>query len=286
MSNANKSRRAVIIGAASGMGHAAAVRLHQDGYRLVLADLALARLEELASRLGAQTMEIDVASDAKVRTLAERCGKGVDALVISAGLSMSMGTFERIMEVNLQGTARVLDIFAPLMSPGAAAVCFASIAGHLAPSFGKATDDALADPLSPLLVERLRKALPADQCNPGMAYGLSKLGILRLVQRVGVEWGRHGARVCSVSPGLIDTPMGVLERKSSPDAEAAIVSAPIPRVGTPEELANVVAFLCSEQASYITACDLLVDGGWVGAIRAATDNSPLAQALAAGQKKG
>jgi NAD(P)-dependent dehydrogenase (short-subunit alcohol dehydrogenase family) len=286
VSNINQTRRAVVIGAGSGMGQASAVRLHQDGYRLVLADLSRARLEDLAARLGAQSLEVDVSNDAKVRTLAEQCGGGIDALVISAGLSMSMGSFERIMEVNLQGTARVLDAFAPRMNPGGAAVCFASIAGHLAPPFGKAVDDALADPLSTSLLPRLRDALPSDQCNPGMAYTLSKLGILRLVQRAGVDWGRRGARVCSVSPGLIDTPMGVLERKSSPDAEAAIGAAPIPRVGTPEELANVVAFLCSPQASYITACDLLVDGGWVGAIRAAADDSPLAQALAAGRKKG
>jgi NAD(P)-dependent dehydrogenase (short-subunit alcohol dehydrogenase family) len=285
VNQSNKTRRAVIVGAGSGMGQASAIRLHQDGYALVLADIGLSRLEPLAARLGAQAVEVDVTSDLQVRALAQRCGAGVDALVISAGLSMSMGPFERIIQVNLQGTARVLDAFAPLMNCGGAAVCFASIAGHLAPSFGKAVEDALSDALSPALVKRLLEALPADQRNPGMAYSLSKLGILKLVQRAGVAWGRRGARVCSVSPGLIDTPMGVLERKSSPDAEAAIGAAPIPRVGTAAELANVVAFLCSEQASYITACDLLVDGGWVGSIRAAAEDSPLAQALAAGRKK-
>jgi NAD(P)-dependent dehydrogenase (short-subunit alcohol dehydrogenase family) len=80
--------------------------------------------------------------------------------------------------------------------------------------------------------------------------------------------------------------MGNLERKSSPDAEAAVSLAPIPRLGSAEELANVVTFLCSPQASYVTGCDLLVDGGWVAAIQSASGDSPFAQALAAGRQKG
>ena len=277
---------AVVIGAGSGMGAASAMRLHEQGYRLKLADVSMARLEELARHLGADSYPADVTSDEAVSALVEQCHTGVDALVISAGLSMSMAPFERIMDVNLGGTTRVLNKFEPVMNAGGAAVCFASIAGHLIGPIDAGLEALLVDSSAPHLGRRILDALRQEQRVPGMAYGLSKLGILKLVQRAAVAWGKRGARVCSVSPGLIDTPMGNLERKTSPEAEAAITLAPIPRLGTAEELANVVTFLCSPQASYVTGCDLLVDGGWVGAIQSATGDSPFARALAAGREKG
>lgn len=268
------------------MGAAAAARLHEQGYQLKLADVSMSRLEELAARLGAESYLADVTSDAAIRSLVEQCQSGVDALVISAGLSMSMAPFERIMDVNLGGTTRVLKMFEPAMNAGGAAVCFASIAGYLIGQIDARIEALLLDSAAPNLGKRILEALPPEMRLPGMAYGLSKLGILKLVQRAAVEWGKRGARVCSVSPGLIDTPMGNLERKASPEAEAAIPLAPIPRLGSAAELANVVTFLCSPQASYVTGCDLLVDGGWVGAIQSATGDSPFAQALAAGRNKG
>jgi NAD(P)-dependent dehydrogenase (short-subunit alcohol dehydrogenase family) len=92
-------------------------------------------------------------------------------------------------------------------------------------------------------------------------------------------------RICSISPGVIDTPMGSIECETSPVANNAVKALPIPRMGKPEEVANVVAFLCSSQASYLTACDILVDGGWVGAIRSAPEDSPFGQAMAAARRK-
>jgi NAD(P)-dependent dehydrogenase (short-subunit alcohol dehydrogenase family) len=276
---------AVVIGAGSGMGAASALRLYENGYRLKLADVSEARLEELAQGLDAEHHETDVTSDAAVSDLAAQCRSGVDALVVSAGLSMSMAPFERIMDVNLGGSTRVLNRFEPIMKRGGAVVCFASIAGHLMGSVDPKIEALLLDSGAPELGKRIFEALPPAMRLPGMAYGLSKLGILKLVQRTAVQFGKRGVRVCSVSPGLIDTPMGNLERKSSPDAEAAVNLAPVPRLGTAEEVANVVSFLCSPAASYVTGCDLLVDGGWVGAIHSASGDSPFAHALAAGRNK-
>lgn len=279
-------RLAVVIGASSGMGAASAARLRQDGYRLLLADISMNRLTELASRLEARSVEVDITRRDALQELVARCEGGVDALVITAGLSMSMGSFERIMEVNLGGTAQALACFGPVMKPGGAAVCFASIAGYLCGPIDSRLQAALSSTRSPQeLVRQVHEALPPEQRISGMAYGLSKLGILKLVERTCVDWGKRGARICSISPGVIDTPMGALERKAGPQADEAIKVAPIPRLGTPEEVANVVAFLCSPQASYITGCDILVDGGWVGAIHSATADSPFAQALAAGRAK-
>lgn len=285
MPDENKQARlAVIVGAGSGMGSAVAARFHADGYRLLLADLSLERLEGVAARLGAQAAAVDITSDAQVEALAGRCRGGVDALVITAGVSMTMASFDQILAINLLGTARVLQHFAPLMNAGGAAVCFASIAGHLAEPDDARVRAILDDP-APELGARLRAVLPQDMQSAGVAYGLSKWGVLRLAKRTGVAWGKNGVRVCSISPGVIDTPMGSVERRASPEADQAIGAAPIPRLGRSEEVAAVAAFLCSSGAAYITACDLVVDGGWLGAVETAQGDSPFAQALAAGRKK-
>ncbi len=282
----SNGRVAVVIGAGSGMGAAVAVRLHEDGYRLVLADLALEGLQALSSRLGAEAIAVDVTNDPAVRELVKRCGSGVDALVITAGLSASMAPFERIMEVNLGGTARVLNAFSTVMNEAGAAVCFSSIAGHVPGPIDAPTDAALRDAASPALGQRVINTLAPELRVTGMAYALSKYGVLRLVERVGVEWGKKGLRICSVSPGIIDTPMGRLESEANrATADAALAAAPISRRGTAEEVANVVAFLCSQQASFMTACDVLVDGGWVGAMRAAPGGAAFAGALTAARVK-
>jgi NAD(P)-dependent dehydrogenase (short-subunit alcohol dehydrogenase family) len=286
MSEQRSQARAVVIGASSGMGAAVAVRLHEEGYALVLADLALERLQELSSRLGAEAMAVDIASDTAVRELAQRCKPGVDALVITAGLSASMAPFERIMDVNLGGTARVLNEFCAVMNRGGAAVCFSSIAGHVPGPIDASTDAALRDAASPLLGRRIMSTLPPELRVTGMAYALSKYGVLRLVERVGVDWGKKDLRVCSVSPGIIDTPMGRLESEANrATADAALAAAPISRRGTATEVANVVAFLCSPRASFMTACDILVDGGWVGAMRAAPGGAAFAGALTAARER-
>ncbi|MDX2276893.1 MAG: SDR family oxidoreductase [Hyphomonadaceae bacterium] len=280
---ANAGRTALVIGAASGMGAACARALKVAGYDLVVADLSLDALRAVADSLAARAVATDVADSASIANLAKHCANGVDALVHTAGLSMSMASFERIIEVNLGGTARVLDAFQSLMHPGGAAVCFASIAGHMVGEVSEATRAALDKPLEPHLAENVRLTLPREARIPGMAYGLSKLGVLRLVQRTGVAWGPNGVRVCSVSPGLIETPMGNLER--SAEADAAVAVAPIPRVGRPDEVADLVTFLCSEKAGFLTAIDIIIDGGWVSAIQTATAESPIAKVLAASRAK-
>lgn len=278
-------RKALVIGAGSGMGAAVAERFHRDGYDLVLADIAADRLEAQKQAYGAVTASVDITDGAALAALADLCGEGIDALVLTAGLSMSMAPFDRIMEVNLGGSALVLETLGSRVREGGAAVCLASIAGHMAGPQPAAIEAALDDPLAPELGERVGSLLGEGMRIPGMAYALSKLGVLRLVQRSAAPFGARGVRVNSVSPGLVDTPMGSLERKSNAGAEAAVMLGPIPRLGGPDEIAGVIAFLCSADARYVTGTDIIVDGGWVGAIRSATPDSPIAQAMAAGRAK-
>lgn len=279
-----ENRTAMVIGAGSGMGAAVAERFHADGYRLILADIGEDRLADAAARLGASTAAVDVTDASGIDRLAGLCAQGLDALVVTAGLSMSMAGFDRIVDVNLAGSARVLDRFAGVVKPGGAVVCLASIAGHMAGPQPAEVEQILDDPLHADFLGRLHRALGEDACIPGMAYALSKLGVLRLVQRMAMRFGRGGVRINSVSPGVIETPMGELERRSNAGSIEAVGLAPIPRLGGADEVAAVIAFLCSPAASYVTGTDLIVDGGWIAEIRSSAD-SPIARAMSTARAK-
>jgi NAD(P)-dependent dehydrogenase (short-subunit alcohol dehydrogenase family) len=112
----------------------------------------------------------------------------------------------------------------------------------------------------------------------GFAYSLAKVGVIRAAARAAVRWGRHGGRVNSIAPGLINTPMQHQEREEHPIIREMFEQTPLGRFGEPEEVAAVAAFLASDAASFVSGIDVLVDGGMVqgraAAIAASTDLSP------------
>jgi NAD(P)-dependent dehydrogenase (short-subunit alcohol dehydrogenase family) len=245
----------VVTGAASGMGRACVERVGGLVDRVVAADL---RRPEIA---GAVCVACDVSRAEDVSSLAELvAAEGrFRALVHAAGLSPSMTDARRIVEVNLGGTVQLLDAFGPLVGQGTAAVCFASGAGYF-PVETLGEDELtglLGQPLSPCDVARVA-ALIAD---PALAYIWSKRGVQLATRRAAVGWAAHGGRVVSLSPGTIDTPMGRLESESMPIIREMVDQTPISRFGTADELAAVAAFLVSDEASFLTGVDVLVDGG-------------------------
>jgi NAD(P)-dependent dehydrogenase (short-subunit alcohol dehydrogenase family) len=240
----------VIIGAASGMGAAVARCLSPRGPQL------------LADRNGTEgVVPCDVTSDADLADLAARVadGGGLDALVVTAGLSPSMAAGRTIYEVNLRGMQRVLDAFEPLLRPGSVGVCFASSAAH-AGSLPAELVAILDDPLSPTFFDDLA-AMGLDPDDPRFGYAFSKSGVVQLVRRRAVRWGRRGARLVSVSPGIIDTGMGRLEASNEPAMAEMTRASALAREGAPEEISSVVSFLVSDAASFLTGTDILVDGG-------------------------
>jgi NAD(P)-dependent dehydrogenase (short-subunit alcohol dehydrogenase family) len=203
---------------------------------------------------------------------ATSAGGGLDVLVHTAGLSPSLAGWEAIVEVNLVATVRLLDALEPQLQRGAAAVLIASMAGHIFDSTAEidAVLDTVAEPgLAARLEPHLRRMTNAG--GPGdlaaSAYGATKRAVLRLCEQRAVTWGKRGARIVSVSPGLIATPMGRKEAAENEAAAALLRATPADRWGTPLDIAAAVEFLASDQAGFISGCDLRVDGGLTGGLR-------------------
>lgn len=258
----------VVIGAASGMGEAVARRLVARGHRLLLADRDVEGVERLSAELGAEAIACDLTSaddvDGVAAATAHTAGE-LGALVLTAGLSPTMGPGALIYDVDIVGPARVVAAFEPLAGTGSVAVLFASMAAHLVPD-DSAIDEVLDRPLDPTFLGDLAAAgIPVD--DPSFAYALSKRAVLRLVRRQAKAWGERGARLLSLSPGIIDTPMGRAENEAQPVMVEMVAGSALGRMIDPDEVAAVVEVLVSPVASALTGTDVLVDGGAVAAFR-------------------
>ncbi|MGD0880151.1 MAG: SDR family oxidoreductase [Acidimicrobiales bacterium] len=268
------SRVGVVTGAARGIGAACAVRMLGAVDVLVLVDLDPEATAGAASRLtGSATVCEPVAADisdpAAVARIAEVVGRHgrLHRMAHAAGISPTMASWDRMLAVDLVGTALLVDAVRPLAVEGTAVVCIASMAAQLiASQADPAIDRIIDDPLGPSLLDDYRAARGTGAEDPGMAYSWAKRGVRRLVEREAAAFGRVGARICSVSPGTIDTPMGVQEFERQPGMRQLESIAPLGRSGHADEIAAVVDFLLSDQASFVTGTDVLVDGGVCAAI--------------------
>ena len=264
---------AVITGALGGIGRACCERL-ATGYRLALLDLGAERLSAAAADMASRGIEVvlaracDVADAAQVGACFEALGRtgSIGALVHTAGVSPALADWETIIRANIAGTAHVLDACLPLTAANGAAICIASMAGHgVVPDAD--LDAALDDPtaadlparLEPSLTQRRIAGDPYALASP--AYSVSKYAVQRMVAARAAAWAQRGARIVSISPGLIHTPMGRKEVAENERAAAVLEAIPGNRWGSPLDIANAAAFLASNEAGYITGCDLKVDGG-------------------------
>ena len=179
-------------------------------------------------------------------------------------LSPSMADWRTILAVNWLGAMRIERAFHTRAGQGSVAIFISSLAAHAPPPEPEAIALFDAGPLDDAIA-RLEAATAGHE--PADAYRLSKFAMNRMCRRRAAAWGARGARIVSLSPGLIATPMGALEFKGSPGKVALYEKTPLAREGTMIEIAAATEFLASDAASFISGTDLLIDGGLSAALQ-------------------
>jgi NAD(P)-dependent dehydrogenase (short-subunit alcohol dehydrogenase family) len=207
---------------------------------------------------------VDASSREAVHSLVEKAtGIGdVSGLIHAAGVSPSQASPATILKVDLYGTALVLQEFGNVIARGGAGVVIASQSGHRLPPLTVEQNKALATtPVEELL--SLPFLQPDKVTDSLHAYQLSKRGNSLRVMAEAVRWGKRGARVNTISPGIIMTPLAKDELTGPRGAgyRRMIELCPVGRAGTPDEVANVGALLMGPDGSFITGSDILMDGG-------------------------
>lgn len=239
-------KTALVTGAARGIGLAIAQKLHGQGWQVAMLDVDGPAVEASAAALpGALAIQADVGDPDQVESvrqnLAGAFGNQLGALVNNAGTAdfgpIQQATYEgwrEVMRTNLDGPFLTVQAFTSMLANARGAVVnITSISGQRAST--------------------LR-----------VAYGTSKAGLAHLTQQQAVELSELGVRVNAVAPGPVNTAMA--EKVHTPEIRAAYRDAiPLARYGTEHEIANAVAFLVGEEASYITGHVLAVDGGFTAA---------------------
>ena len=257
----------VVIGAGS-IGQAIARRVGA-GKHVLLADLRRENAEAAAKVLAdagfeVSTATVDVSSRQSVHALVETAAAlgSVTGVIHAAGVSPTQASPATILKVDLYGTALVLEEFGHVIARGGARVVIASQSGHRLPALTPEQDKALATtPTDELLA--LPMLQPDHVTDPLHAYQLSKRGNSLRVMAEAVRWGRRGARVNTISPGIIVTPLA-RDELTGPRGEGyrrMITLSAAGRAGTPDEVGTVGALLMGPDGAFITGSDFLMDGG-------------------------
>jgi NAD(P)-dependent dehydrogenase (short-subunit alcohol dehydrogenase family) len=186
----------------------------------------------------------------------------ISGLIHAAGVSPTQASPATILKVDLYGTALVLEQFGAVIARGGAGVVIASQSGHRLPPLSVEQNAALAmTPVEELL--QLPMLRPDQVTDPLHAYQISKRANSLRVMAEAVRWGKRGARVNTISPGIIITPLAH-DELTGPRGEGyrrMIDLCPVGRAGTPDECGNVGALLMGPDGAFITGSDFLMDGG-------------------------
>jgi NAD(P)-dependent dehydrogenase (short-subunit alcohol dehydrogenase family) len=257
----------VVIGAGS-IGQACARRV-SAGRRVLLADLNAANAEAAAKVLAdagfdVRTSTVDVSSRESVHALVEEATALGDVwgVIHAAGVSPSQASPTTILAVDLYGTALVLEEFGGVIVKGGSGIVIASQSGHRLGALTTEENRALATTPTEMLLS-LPMLQPSAVKDSLHAYQLSKRGNALRVMAEAVRWGKRGARVNTISPGIIFTPLARDELSGPRGAgyRRMIELSPAGRGGTPDEVGNVAALLMGADGAFITGSDFLMDGG-------------------------
>ncbi len=256
-----------VIGAGS-IGQAIARRVGVAKH-ILLADLHAEQADAAARVLRnagytVSTTVVDVASRESVQVLVQTAAAigDVVGVIHTAGVSPSQATPAAILKVDLYGTALVLEAFGAVISQGGSGVVIGSQSGHRLGSLSDAQNAMLATtPAEALLALPM---LQPDQVKDSLqAYQIAKRGNALRVMAEAVRWGQRGARLNTISPGIIITPLAQDELAGPRGAgyRRMIEGCPVGRAGTPDEVGAVAALLMGPDGTFITGSDVLMDGG-------------------------
>jgi NAD(P)-dependent dehydrogenase (short-subunit alcohol dehydrogenase family) len=257
----------VVIGPGS-IGQAIARRV-SAGKQVLLADLREENANAAAKTLHDAGFEVsvakvDVSSRTSVHALAEKALSlgPVTGVIHAAGVSPTQASPETILKVDLYGTALVLEKFGNIIARGGSGVVISSQSGHRLPALSPEQNKALATtPADDLLA--LPMLQPDQVTDPLHAYQISKRGNSLRVMAEAVRWGKRGARVNTISPGIVMTPLARDELSGPRGAgyRRMIELCAAGRAGTPDEVGNLAALLMGPDGAFITGSDFLMDGG-------------------------
>lgn len=258
----------LILTGAGQIGMAIARRMGH-GMKIVVGDKSIANAQSAAKTLNeagfdAEAMEMDLASRPSILHLiavAQSFGD-ITMLVNAAGVSPSQASIETILRVDLYGTAVLLEEVGRVIARGGVGVTISSQSGHRMPALTPREDEQLATtPTEQLLSLDLLQ--PSNIRDTLHAYQLAKRCNVKRVMAEAVRWGERGARINSISPGIIVTPLA-LDEFSGPRGDFykdMFARCPAGRPGTADEVANVAELLMSRKGAFITGSDFLADGG-------------------------
>ena len=261
-------KNVMILTGAGQIGMAIARRMGY-GMKIVIGDKKMENAQRISRTMNeagfdTEPMEMDLSSRESIKALiAEAQGYGpIIMLVNAAGVSPSQAPIEAILKVDLYGTAVLLEEVGKVIAPGGVGVTISSQSGHRMPALTPKEDEQLAcTPTEELL--SLDILQPENIRDTLHAYQMAKRCNEKRVMAESVKWGEKGARVNSISPGIIVTPLAI-DEFNGPRGDLyknMFAKCPAGRPGTADEVANVAELLMSDRGAFITGSDFLVDGG-------------------------
>lgn len=265
----SQSQKNVMILTGAGQIGMAIARRMGTGMKIVIGDKKLENAQSIATIMNnagfdCEAMEMDLASrDAILALIAKAQSYGpITMLVNAAGVSPSQAPIESILHVDLYGTAVLLEEVGKVIAPGGVGVTISSQSGHRMPQLTPEEDEALACTPTESLLD-LELLQPANIRDTLHAYQLAKRCNEKRVMMESVRWGQRGARINSISPGIIVTPLAIDEFNGirGDFYKNMFAKCPAGRPGTADEVANVAELLMSSKGAFITGTDFLIDGG-------------------------
>jgi NAD(P)-dependent dehydrogenase (short-subunit alcohol dehydrogenase family) len=269
----NENKQVIALLGAGSMG-TAIVRKIAAGRMILLGDVSEANLERVSrdfrySGYAVETMVVNALEKESVEAFAEKAASLGDVMyfIDTAGASPNQATPERILSLDMVGTGYAVDAFGKVMAKGGAGLIISSQTGYMYPIPYETEQEILNTPTEQLMEMPFIKEVAME--NSGVAYMIAKrINHLQVMRGAATTWKERRARINTISPGVIVTPLAYDEFAAAGEGYQRMIDASAAeRTGTSDEIAEAGAFLLGEHAGFITGTDLLIDGGVIASIR-------------------